>query len=128
MLRPAIFDQIPPPAGVGPVVEDPTIDLVLGFPPKLAYTDVWFLTGDPVAVEQAYVATLQGLGFRVLPSDTTAIEGATVIPSLSPDGTQVVAVVIIPPATLATNEDFSEAAELAPDGQGFVLLVAFPPE
>ncbi len=126
--RPAIFDQIPPPTGVGPIVDDPTIDLVLGFPPTLAYTDVWFLTGDPVAVEQAYVAALQGLGFRVLPADTTSIEGATVVPSLSPDGTQVVAVVIIPPATLATNEDFSDAAEIAPEGQGFVLLVAFPPE
>jgi pimeloyl-ACP methyl ester carboxylesterase len=124
--RPAFWDQIPVPAGVGPLVADPTIDLALGLPPTEMYADVWFLTGDPAAVEAAYRTALQGLNFNVLPSDTTALAGATVIPTLAPDNTEVL-VVIIPPAALSEDGDFAEAAPLAPEGQGFVIVLAFPP-
>ena len=124
--RPAFWDQIPVPPGVGPLVTDPTIDLVLGLPPTEMFADVWYLTGDPATVEAAYATALEGLGFHVLPSDTTALPGATVIPTLAPDDTEVL-VVIIPPAALAENDDFSDAAELASEGQGFVIVLAFPP-
>lgn len=124
--RPSFWDQIPVPPGVGPLVDDPRIDLVLGLPPTELYADVWYLTGDPAAVEAAYVTALEAIGFRVLPSDTSAIAGATVMPTLAPDNTEVL-VVIIPPATLIENEDLGDAAELAPEGQGFVIVLAFPP-
>ena len=122
--RPAFWDQIPVPAGVGPIGEDPTIDLVLGLPPTQMYADVWYLTGDPATVEQAYATEFAALGFRVAPSDTSAIAGATVLPMLSPDGAQLL-VVIIPPSGLIENDDFSDAADLAPEGQGFVIVLAF---
>jgi pimeloyl-ACP methyl ester carboxylesterase len=124
--RPAFWDQIPVPAGVGPLVEDGTIDLALGLPPTQMYADVWYLTGDPAAVEQGYATALQAAGFQVAPADPSLIAGVSVIPVLALDGTDVL-VVVIPPAALAPGGEFEDAADLAPPGQGFVIVLAFPP-
>ena len=125
--RPAFWDQIPVPPGVGPIVDDPTIDLVLGLPASDMYADVWYLTGDVLAVEAAYVSAFEAIGFEVLGSDTEAVPGATVIPVFASDGTQVL-VVVFPAEALASDDDLSGAADLAPEGQGFVVVLAFGPE
>lgn len=125
--RPAFWDQIPVPPGVGSLVDDPTIDLVLGLPPTDMYADVWFLTGDVPAVEAGYVSAFEAIGFEVLGSDTEAVPGATVIPVFAPDGTQVL-VVLFPAEALASDDDLSGAADLAPEGQGFVVVLAFGPD
>ena len=47
----------------------------------------------------------------------------TSLVALAPDGTQVV-VLIIPPAALASNPDLAAVADVAPPGQGFVVVAA----
>lgn len=121
--RPAFWDQIPVPPGVGRLVEDPTIDLALGLPANQLYSDVWYLTGDADEVEAAYIVAFEDLGFRVAPT-VEAIPGTIGIPLLSPDGVTALVVVIIPAEALSTNEDLAGAADLAPPGQGFVVVAA----
>lgn len=124
--RPAFWDQIPVPAGVGPLVEDPTIDLVLGLPATDFYSDVWFLTGNPTDVEAAYTAAFEALGFTVR-SSFDPLPDTIGIPVIAPDGTTLI-VLIIPPLALETNDDLSGAADLAPPGQGFVVVAALGEE
>lgn len=120
--RPAFWDEIPVPPGVGDPVEDPTIDLLLGLSPSDLYSDVWYLTGTAADVEAGYVAAFGDLGFRVAPS-IEPLAGTIGIPAIAPDGTTVV-VIIIPPEALTTNDELSELADLAPPGQGFVVVAA----
>lgn len=121
--RPAFWDQIPVPPGVGGLVEDPTTDLALGLPSNQLYSDVRYLTGDAEEVEAAYIVAFEDLGFRVAPS-VEAIPGTIGLPLLAPDGVTALVVVIIPAETLATNDDLADAADLAPPGQGFVVVAA----
>ena len=120
--RPGFWDEIPVPFGVGGPVEDPTIDLLLGLTASDLYSDVWYLTGSAADVEASYVADFGNLGFTVAPS-IEPLPGTIGIPAIAPDGTTVV-VIIIPPEALATNDDLSEVADLAPPGQGFVVVAA----
>ena len=122
VARPAFWDDVPVPEGVGPLVDDPAIDLALGLPPTQVYADVWHLSGDPAAVSAAYQAGFGELGFEVTEAPGL-LEGATALAAFAPDGTQVV-ILIIPPDALASNPDLEAAAELANPGQGFVIVAA----
>ncbi len=122
VARPAFWDDVPVPEGVGPLVDDPAIDLALGLPPTQVYADVWHLSGDPAAVTAAYQAGFGELGFDVTEAPGL-LEGATALAAFAPDGTQVV-ILIIPPDALASNPDLEAAAELANPGQGFVIVAA----
>jgi pimeloyl-ACP methyl ester carboxylesterase len=122
IARPAFWDQIPVPDGVGPLVEDPAVELALGLPPTQVYADVWNLTGEAAAVAAAYQAAFGSLGFDVTEAPGL-LPGATALAAFAPDGTQVV-VLIIPPDALASNPDLEGAAELALPGQGFVIVAA----
>ena len=62
------------------------------------------------------------LGLEVVEAPST-IEGVTSLVALAPDGTQVF-VVIIPPGALASNPDLAAVADVAPPGQGFVVVGA----
>lgn len=121
--KPAFWDQLPVPPGVGPIVDDPAIDLALGLAPTQLYSDVWSLSGDPAAVTEAYWTGLAGLGFEVADGPPDVFPGATALVALAPDGTQVV-VLVIPPDALATNPDLEAANELAVPGTGFVVVAA----
>ena len=120
--RPTFWDDLPVPEGVGPLVDDPAIDLALGLPPTQVYADVWHLAGDAASVSAAYQAGFDELGFDVTEAPGL-LEGATALAAFAPDGTQVV-VLIIPPEALASNPDLEAAAELALPGQGFVIVAA----
>ena len=126
VARPAFWDQLPVPDGVGPLVDDPTIntaiDSAIGLPPTQVYADAWHLTGDPGAVLAAYQSGFAALGFEVLDAPEV-FEGVTSVVALAPDGTQVV-VLIIPPAALTSNPDLDALADVAPPGQGFVVIAA----
>jgi pimeloyl-ACP methyl ester carboxylesterase len=122
VARPAFWDDVPVPEGVGPLVDDPAVDLALGLPPNQVYADVWHLSGDPAAVTAAYQAGFGELGFDVTEAPGL-LEGATALAAFAPDGTQVV-ILIIPPDALASNPDLEAAAELANPGQGFVVVAA----
>ena len=120
--RPTFWDDLPVPEGVGPVVDDPAVELALGLPPTQVYADVWHLSGDAATVSAAYQAGFDELGFDVTEAPGL-LEGATALAAFAPDGTQVV-VLIIPPEALASNPDLEAAAELALPGQGFVIVAA----
>lgn len=122
VARPEFWDDLPVPDGVGPVVEDPAVDLALGLPPTQVYADVWNLSGDPAAVSAAYLAAFEELGFDVTEAPSV-LDGTTTLIALAPDGTQLV-ILIIPPDSLASNPDLEAAAELALPGQGFVVVGA----
>ena len=122
VARPEFWDDLPVPDGVGPVVEDPAVDLALGLPPTQVYADVWNLSGDPGAVSAAYLAAFEELGFDVTEAPSV-LDGTTTLIALAPDGTQLV-ILIIPPDSLASNPDLEAAAELALPGQGFVVVGA----
>ena len=122
VARPAFWDNVPVPEGVGPLVDDPAIDLALGLPPTQVYADVWHLAGDPAAVSAAYQVGFGELGFEV--TDVPGLlEGATSLLAFAPDGTRVV-ILIIPADVVASNPDLEAAAELALPGQGFVIVAA----
>ena len=110
VARPAFWDDVPVPEGVGPLVDDPAIDLALGLPPTQVYADVWHLSGDPAAVSAAYQAGFGELGFDV--TEAPGCSGGDHLAAFAPDGTQVV-ILIIPPEALASNPDLEAAAELA---------------
>jgi hypothetical protein len=110
------------PAGVGPLVDDPAIDLALGLPPSQVYADVWHLTGDVEQVVEDYEAGFTELGFEVVAAPGL-IPGVTSLAAFAPDGTQVV-ILVIPPVAFASNPDLESAAELANPGQGFVVVAA----
>jgi hypothetical protein len=110
------------PPGVGPVVDDPAIDLALGLPPSQVYADVWYLSGDPDRVVEDYEDGFTELGFEVIDAPGL-ISGVTSLAAFAPDGTQVV-ILVIPPDALTTNPDLESAAELANPGQGFVVVAA----
>jgi pimeloyl-ACP methyl ester carboxylesterase len=122
VARPAFWDDVPVPAGVGPLVDDPAIDLALGLPSTQVYADVWHLAGDAATVAAGYQAGFAELGFDVTEAPGL-LEGATALAAFAPDGTQVV-ILIIPAAAFASNPDLEEAAELALPGQGFVIVAA----
>lgn len=121
--QPSFWTQLPVPAGVGPAVDDPLIDVVLGLSERQYYSSAWALTGDPAAVAAAYAAALPALGLQVAPVNTTVIEGATAVPAFTPDGTTLL-VLILPPALL-TTEDFADLAGTVAPGQGLVVAAAF---
>jgi pimeloyl-ACP methyl ester carboxylesterase len=122
VARPAFWDDLPVPAGVGPPVDDPAIDLALGLPPTRVYADVWHLSGDAAEVSVAYQAAFSELGFNVTEA-SDLLPGALTLAAFAPDGTRVV-VLVIPPDALASNPDLEAAAELAEPGQGFVVIAA----
>jgi pimeloyl-ACP methyl ester carboxylesterase len=122
VARPSFWDDIPVPPGVGPVVDDPAIDLALGLPPSQVYADVWYLSGDPDRVVEDYEDGFTELGFEVIDAPGL-ISGVTSLAAFAPDGTQVV-ILVIPPDALTTNPDLESAAELANPGQGFVVVAA----
>jgi hypothetical protein len=122
VARPSFWDQLPVPDGVGPLVDDPAIDLALGFRDTQVYADVWHLSGDVDNVADAYRSELGALGFDV--SDARELlEGATGLEAFAPDGTRVV-ILVIPSEALASNPELETAAELAEPGQGFVAVFA----
>jgi pimeloyl-ACP methyl ester carboxylesterase len=123
--RPAYWDQLPVPEGVGPLVDDPTIDLALGLPPSVAYTDAWNLSGDPETVASAYEQGLGAIGLQTT-RVPDVLDGVTTLVAFPADGTQLI-VLVIPPAALAENPDLEAAAELAVPGQGFVVVAALAP-
>src|SRR5690606_15988558 len=59
MARPAFWDALPVPAGVGGPVDDPMVSLVLGLTPSQAYSSAWSLDGDAAAVASGYSSGLQ---------------------------------------------------------------------
>jgi pimeloyl-ACP methyl ester carboxylesterase len=122
VARPAFWDDIPVPPGVGPLVDDPAVDLALGLPPSQVYADVWHLSGDPETVAEDYEAGFTELGFEVIEAPDL-LPGAIALAAFAPDGTQVV-ILVIPPDALASTPDFESAAELANPGQGFVVVAA----
>ena len=122
VARPSFWDQLPVPDGVGPLVDDPAIDLALGLPDTQVYADVWHLSGDVDAVADAYSSELAALGFNVTDAPEL-LEGVTSLVAFAPDGTQVV-ILVIPPEALTSNPDLEAAAELALPGQGFVVVAA----
>ena len=122
VARPDFWDEIPVPEGVGPLVEDPAVDLALGLPPTQVYADVWHLSGDPAAVSAGYQAAFGELGFDITEAPTF-IDGTTTLVAFAPDGTQLV-ILIIPPDALSSTPDLEGAAELAVPGQGFVVVAA----
>ena len=121
VARPSFWDQLPVPAGVGPLVDDPDIDLALGLLPTRFYADVWNLSGDPATVASSYQTELATLGFDVPSDPPSGLTGCCVWSRLAPDGTPVV-VLIFPPEALASDPELEAAAELAPPGQGFVVV------
>ena len=98
VARPDFWDDVPVPPGVGPIVDDPAIDLALGLPPTELYADVWNLSGDPAIVAADYEDGFTELGFEVVDAPGL-IPGATSLAAFNADGTQVV-IVIIPPEVL----------------------------
>jgi hypothetical protein len=122
VARPSFWDELPVPDGVGPLVDDPAIDLALGLPDTDVYADVWHLSGDVDAVADAYRSGLGALGFDVNDAPEL-LEGVTSLVALAPDGTQMV-VLVIPPEALESNPDLEAAADYALPGQGFVVVAA----
>ncbi len=121
--RPAYWDQLPVPTGVGAPIDDPALSGALGLTPSQAYSGVWALTGDAQTVATEYQQALPSIGVQT--SAPVANAGALVVPALSPDGSQV-AVVILSADALATA-DYSDLQQYVPAGQGLVLVLAYPP-
>jgi hypothetical protein len=126
VARPDFWDSLPVPAGVGPTLDDPSVDLLLGITPSQIYAESRVLTGDASAVATAYSTALQGLGFFVAPPVTDQIEGAMLVGALAPDGTEIF-ILIMPPAAFAANEDLADLANAVEAGQGIVVIGAFAP-
>jgi pimeloyl-ACP methyl ester carboxylesterase len=122
VARPTFWDQVPVPDGVGPLVDDPAIDLAIGLPDTDVYADVWHLAGDTDDVADAYRTEFGALGFEVNDAPEL-LEDVTSLVALAPDGTRVV-ILVIPPEALETNPDLESAAQLALPGQGFVVVAA----
>jgi pimeloyl-ACP methyl ester carboxylesterase len=120
--QPAFWAQLPVPAGVGPAVEHPMIELAFGLDEADYYSDAWALSGDPATVAAAYTAALPALGLQVAASDT--VEGVTRVVAFAPDGTTLI-VLMIPPALMAPGEDLEVLADAVPPGQGLVIAFAF---
>lgn len=121
--RPAFWDSLPVPAGVGAPVTSGAIAATLGLPPDDAYSTAWAMTGDAASVISGYQQALAGAGFMVVGQADDIIDGVTVIQSLASDGTFVV-VIVIPPDAIATNDDLGGLERVVPEGQGLVVVAA----
>lgn len=122
--RPEFWDQLPVPAGVGAPLDDPLVDVTLGLPPTQMYSDAWVLTGEADTVIEGYSSALEDLGFFTAPADTELIEGATILPALAPDATELV-VIVVSAEGIASNEDLSDLAGAVETGEGIVVVAAF---
>jgi len=122
--RPAFWDSLPVPAGVGPAIDDPMIGVVLGLSPTQMYSTSWLLSGDAAAVATAYTSALSGQGYFVAPPNYDQIEGATLLPAMASDGTELV-ILIMPSAAITGNPDFADLVDVVPAGQGLVVVAAF---
>ena len=125
MPRPAYWDQLPVPDGVGAPIDDPALAGALGLTPSQAYSGAWALTGDAQTVATEYQQALPAIGVQTAAPVDNA--GALVVPALSPDGSQV-AVVIFSADALASDDTLAEVSQHVPAGQGLVLVLAYPPE
>ena len=123
--RPAYWDQLPVPDGVGAPIDDPALAGALGLTPSQAYSGAWALTGDAQTVATEYQQALPSIGVQTAAPVDNA--GALVVPALSPDGSQV-AVVIFSADALASDDTLAEVSQHVPAGQGLVLVLAYPPE
>ncbi len=88
--RPAYWDQLPVPDGVGAPIDDPGLDAALGLSPSQAYSGAWALTGDAATVAAAYKDALPALGLQTF--DPVESNGALVVPASASDGSYLAVV------------------------------------
>ena len=62
--RPAYWDQLPVPEGVGAPIDDPALAGALGLTPSQAYSGAWALTGDAQTVATEYQQALPSIGVQ----------------------------------------------------------------
>lgn len=120
--RPAFWDQLPVPSGVGELAADPDISSALSARPSQYYADVRTLTGDVRDISAAYVTSLTRLGYRPLDfyeSDPDVLR----IEMMSPDGVEIL-IMLMSPTAVARVDRLDVAEEFAPPGFGLVMIAA----
>lgn len=122
LSRPAFWDQIPVPAGVGGLVPDPVAPFALYSRPSATFTEVRELTGDIRDVASAYVTALTRLGFG--PHTYTERDPDVIkIEMIAPDGAKMV-IYVISPTAVARVGWLDVAEEFVPPGLGVVMIGA----
>lgn len=120
--RPAFWDELPVPTGVGAPVPDPVTSFALYSRPSQLYTEVRALTGDVRDVASSYVTELTRLGFR--PNTYTQRDPDVLkIEMIAPDGVEVV-IYVMSPTAVARVDWLDVAEEFAPSGVGLVMIGA----
>lgn len=121
--RPAFWDTLPVPPGVGEMVDDPGIASALGLAPSLAYATSWFYTGDTATLAEAYRAAFEAMGFQTL-APQELLPNVLTVPALAPDGTALTTFLFSPEA-IASDPDLEGLVDIVPAGQGLVVVAAF---
>jgi pimeloyl-ACP methyl ester carboxylesterase len=121
--RPAWWNDLPLPDGVSEVFESPEVNALLGLGPNLAYTELHTSALTATAVLDAYDAALEAAGFQV-GDRQQPLPGLSQGVYLQPDG-DLFSVIAIG-ADSFDEPDLEGLADLVPDGQTLVVLLALP--
>jgi pimeloyl-ACP methyl ester carboxylesterase len=123
MERPDWWDDLPVPDGVSDVFDSPEINSLLGLGPTLAYSELRTSALDTTGVLDAYDASLESAGFQV-GGRQEPIPGIVQGVYLEESG-ELFSVLVIGPDGME-EPDLEGLAELVPEGQTLVVLLALP--
>jgi pimeloyl-ACP methyl ester carboxylesterase len=122
--KPAFWDSLPVPDGVGDVVELQIVKDVLGLADTLGYSEVRTTELDSQAASEAYQAALEEAGFVSVGSSDLPFEEGFIDNYLNVEG-EALLVVRLGPA--AFDDPSMEAAKASVPSTGTVLVLAYLP-
>lgn len=124
VAKPAWWDGLTMPAGVGPVIQAPALQSVLGVGDTQAFSQVRTSSLAPKAVIDGFAGAASTNGLTIVGTPNVDIADSAVLAFDHSDGTRFVVVALGPKAF---DEDLADAKASVPAGVTLVVLVAFPP-
>ena len=124
--RPAYWDQLPVPDGVGAPIDDPALAGALGLTPSQAYSGAWALTGDAQTVATEYQQALPSIGVQTADAGRQRRRRSS-CRHCRPTAARWRWSSSRPMRWRATTPS-PKCSQHVPAGQGLVLVLAYPPE
>jgi pimeloyl-ACP methyl ester carboxylesterase len=123
--KPAWWDALTIPAGIGSVTPIPAVQSILGLGDTQAYSEVRTATLAPKQIVDAFEATAAANNLTAVGTPNLDIADSAAIAFDHTDGSRFIVVALGPKAF---DKDLAPAKSSVPVGATVVVLVAFPPQ